>query len=911
MSNPVPPVLTVRYDGSHGTFSAGHDVVVGRDLRADLRVPHPLVSRNHLVLRFEQGRWVGVDNGSLNGIYVDGQRVPLVEIREGQSVNLGSPDGPLISFDLGRNEGRAGRPPETVSMPVVRPATARPGRPAPPPGSVGEAAPYPDPRVGVHPGMQPPYPPPAYPQPPYPPPPYPPPPYQQPYPPYPQQPQPPYPAYGQQGYPQPSYQPPYPPPADPAPYPPLDDHPPAPPPAPRPAEVQTSTPPEVDNLATRMVQILRPGSTSAPEAPSGAITLGRAPDNDIVISDVLASRHHAMLVPSELGVTIRDNRSINGTFVNGVRVGSAFLAEGDQVTIGNVDLEFRGGSLVRHTEAAATTGGLEVRDVCFDVEGGKRLLNDISLTARPGTLTAVVGGSGAGKTTLVRLIAGYTRPSSGSVIFEGHDLHAEYAILRSRIGMVPQDDVVHRQLTVRQALGYAAELRLPPDSSKSDREKAVAQVLDELDLTKHADTRVETLSGGQRKRASVALELLTGPSLLILDEPTSGLDPALDRQVMLMLRALADAGRVVIVVTHSVSYLDICDQILLIAPGGKTAFIGPPDQVEPELGTRNWADIFAQVGADPEQANRRFLAQHDGHNGAQAPVPETPADLGSPPPESLRKQLSTVARRQVRLIVSDRGYTFFLAALPFIVGMVVLFVPGNKPGLGFADPMGAAPTQPQYIMVFLNFGAVFMGVALTIRDLIGERAIFKREQAVGLSTIAYLLAKITVFCAFAVVQAAVATAIVRIGKGAPTMHPQFFGNATLSLFVTVAGTCVASAVLGLALSAFAQTNEQVMPMLVVAVLMQLVLSGGIIPMVDVEGHSKPLDYPSWVTPARWGYAAGSSSIDLPNLVKVPQIHTKDPLWQHTKHIYVLDMAMLAALSVLYSLIVWWKIRLRR
>jgi ABC-type multidrug transport system ATPase subunit len=477
--------------------------------------------------------------------------------------------------------------------------------------------------------------------------------------------------------------------------------------------------------------------------------------------------------------------------------------------------------------------------------------------------------------------------------------------------MVPQDDVVHRQLTVNQALGYAAELRLPPDTSKADRDQAVAQVLEELELTKHADTRVDKLSGGQRKRASVALELLTGPSLLILDEPTSGLDPALDRQVMLMLRGLADAGRVVLVVTHSVSYLDVCDQILLMAPGGKTAFCGGPDQVEAVFGGTNWAEIFAKVGADPDEANRRFL-EREGHERPDPAVAETPpADLGKSPPESIRKQLSTIARRQVRLVISDRGYTAFLAALPFIVGLVVLAVPGANPGLGVADPRGNAPTQPQYIMVFLNFGAVFMGVALTIRDLIGERPIFRREQAVGLSTTAYLLAKVGVFCAFAVVQSGIATVIVRLGKGAPTQHPQFFGNATVSLFVTVAGTCVASAILGMVLSAFAQTNEQIMPLLVISVLVQLVLSGGIIPMVDQAGHSKVLDYLSWLTPARWGYAAGASSIDLPKLVNVPQIHTKDPLWQHSQHIYLLDMGMLSVLSVVYGAVVWWKIRLKR
>src|SRR5262249_23130316 len=224
---------------------------------------------------------------------------------------------------------------------------------------------------------------------------------------------------------------------------------------------------------------------------------------------------------------------------------------------------------------------------------------------------------------------GYTHPTTGTVAFEGHDVHAEYASLRSRIGMVPQDDVVHGQLTVRQALMYAAELRLPPDTTKADREQVVNEVLEELEMTKHLDTRVDKLSGGQRKRASVALELLTGPSLLILDEPTSGLDPALDRQVMTMLRQLADAGRVVLVVTHSLTYLDVCDQVLLLAPGGKTAFCGPPDQIGPELGTTNWADIFSTVAGDPAEANRRYLAR-TGPAPAAAASSRQPADLGAP-----------------------------------------------------------------------------------------------------------------------------------------------------------------------------------------------------------------------------------------------------------------------------------------
>ena len=343
--------------------------------------------------------------------------------------------------------------------------------------------------------------------------------------------------------------------------------------------------------------------------PPGAVKIGRATDNDIVIPDVLASRHHATLIPPG-GTEIADNRSINGTFVNGARVDTALLDEGDVVTIGNVDLLFTRGTLVRRTEteAATATGGLDVRAVTWTIENHKTPAGQHLADRAAGHADRGDRAVGCGQVHVRATGRRLHHPTSGTVSFEGHNVHAEYASLRSRIGMVPQDDVVHGQLTVNQALMYAAELRLPPDTTKEDRQQVVAQVLAELEMTQHAETRVDKLSGGQRKRASVALELLTGPSLLILDEPTSGLDPALDRQVMTMLRQLADAGRVVLVVTHSLTYLDVCDQVLLLAPGGKTAFCGPPGQIGPVMGTTNWADIFSSVASDPDGANQRYRA---------------------------------------------------------------------------------------------------------------------------------------------------------------------------------------------------------------------------------------------------------------------------------------------------------------
>ncbi|WP_082974749.1 FHA domain-containing protein [Mycobacterium sp. E3247] len=870
MTRPAPPILTIRHDGYQRSFAAGHEVVVGRDMQADMRIADPRISRAHLILRFDQGRWLAIDNGSLNGTYLNGYRMPVIDVHDGQSIHVGNPRGPRLTFAIGPQQGYADRPGRIRPSPEPGPPTlawsALPEQtnPVRNPGRSGPHAPRPaPPNSPPRQAVSPPRPAPA--------------------------PSRPVPTPGGRGTP-PNER--------------TVVH------AGAPAAELTvvdAMSADVSNLATRFVKLLSPRSSAA--AGTRALTIGRAAECDIVVSDVLASRQHATLVQTPLGTEIRDN-SINGTFVNGTRVGSAILTDDDVVTIGNVDLVFRDGTLTERSDAATRTGGLEVRNVEYVVDNGKQLLDDISLIARPGTLTAVIGGSGAGKSTLARLIAGYTTPSSGSVTFEGHDIHAEYASLRSRIGMVPQDDVVHRQLTINQALGYAAELRLPPDTSKSDRAKVVAQVLEELDLTKHADTRVDKLSGGQRKRASVALELLTGPSLLILDEPTSGLDPALDHQVMTMLRQLADAGRVVIVVTHMLSYLDTCDQLLLVAPGGKTAYCGPPDQIGAAMGTTNWAKIFTKVGADPEEANRRFIEQRDAQKQKLLPDKAAePGALGEPVHTSVRRQISTVARRQVRLVVADRAYFAFLALLPFILGSLSLTVPGSN-GFHLPGANAGTPDEAAQILALLMPAAAFMGIALTIRDLVGERPIFQREQAVGLSTTAYLLAKTAVFCGFAIVQSAIITAIVVIGKSAPTRGAVLLGHstvgATAELFATVAATCVASAILGLAISSLVRSSEQIMPLFVVAVMAQLVLCGGMVPVTGRLG----LDQLSFAMPARWGYAAAASTVDLRHVVP-DSLLSQDRFWQHTSRVWLLDMGMLAALSLFYAGFVRWRIRLRR
>lgn len=733
--------ITVRSGGVRRTYPPGRDIVIGRDIRADVRIPHPAIARAHVLLRCEDTRWTAVDNDGVNGMFVGGQRVQSSPVSDGMTLHLGNPDGPLVTLELG---------------------------------------------------------------------------------------------------------------------PPLDER-----------------------------QSAR------------ALTIGRAADVDIAMSDMLASQHHATLVSTESGLQIHDANSASGTFVNGERIKARTLEDDDVVTIGNVDFVCVAGSLVRRTVPATTTGGLELCDVGLTLaDGGATLLDRVSLTVRPGGLTAVIGPSGSGKSALLKIVAGRRWPTSGAVKMDGRDLHAEYESLGSRIGMVPQEDVVHSGLTVTQALDFAVKLRMPPDISEDERRQAISRVLDELDMCEQAGTRVDELSDGQRKRVSIATELLTEPSLLVLDKPTTGLDPALDRQMMAMLRRLADAGRVIVVVTHSLPFVGVCDQVLLLAPGGKTAYRGAPDGVAEAMGSADWADIYESIVADPDGAQRCFFERH-GVATEPAATPSAPASRTKARPTAFWRQVATIAQRQVALIVANHRYLAFLVMAPIVVALLPLSVGGDA---GFTQPAASAPYEPRQVIVLLIFAAILMGSTLSVRDLIGERVIYRHEQAAGLSPSAYLSAKIIVFSAVAVAQSALLVFVVvapGLGKPAP-QTAALLGNPVLELFVDVAATAAVAAVLGLLISAVSRSSNQYVLLLGAVCVAQLVLAGS---LVSIAGHPV-LEVTAAVTPVRWGVAAAASTIDLPNLVPA----VRDPLWEHSALTWLFDIAMLGVLAVVFAAFVRWRLR---
>ncbi len=307
------------------------------------------------------------------------------------------------------------------------------------------------------------------------------------------------------------------------------------------------------------------------------ITIGRSAENDVFLDDPRVSRRHALIERMGARFRLRDLRSDNGTFVNGQRIkDTVWLQPGDEIRIANVQLAFAQDGL----QQLEFPFGLRLDALHLNkwVAKDKNILQDLSFSILPREFVALVGVSGAGKSTLMDALNGFRPATQGTVLINGVDLYKEYDSFRSELGYVPQDDIMHRELTVGKALDYAAQLRMPADTSPAERRRRVAEVLSELGLADRKDMPIDKLSGGQRKRVSIGIELITKPGLFFLDEATSGLDPGTEAELMRLLRQLADDGRTIVLVTHATKNVMMCDKVIFLAKGGYLAFFGPPEE---------------------------------------------------------------------------------------------------------------------------------------------------------------------------------------------------------------------------------------------------------------------------------------------------------------------------------------------
>lgn len=608
----------------------------------------------------------------------------------------------------------------------------------------------------------------------------------------------------------------------------------------------------------------------------------------------------------EQGWTLIDRGVAQGLFLDGCRVQQLPLFAGRRVVlaVGRPRRHTLRLEVVREPREAvqvpapepvpkpvpkpAPPPALVVDGVGFVAPGGRRLLERVTLALPERSLTAVIGPSGAGKSTLLRLLTGQARPSYGSVRWHGADVHAEYDALRHRIGLVPQEEILHRQLSVRQGLAYAARLRLPEDSGADQRDRRAREVIERMGLQRQASQRVSSLSGGQRKRVSIATELLTAPPLLFLDEPTSGLDPGLDRSVMHELRGLADDGRTVVVATHSVMGLDACDNVVVIARGGTVAFVGPPDQVLAHFGCSSYPELF-------DLLESRAVAPFVHPRGIFAGERRRPVHHGGSGPGT-GVQLRTLVRRNLAVVLADRLHLALLVALPLVLAGLARLVQGEA-GVSMVltrNPAGQLiGSEPSQRLTILVMAAVLMGIAMTVRELVSERAIFRREYAVGLSPGLYYASKAVVLASLCFGQGLLVAWLALAGlPGADGNGVRDWGWWEIGLPVGL--LAAVTALMGLAVSARVRALEHAMPALVAVVMVQLVLSSAIVQMAG-----RPvLDSLSWLSPSRWAYAAAASSVHLERAHRFDPSDVADPLFEASAQQWLLDTGALLLVGAL-------------
>ncbi|AXG77154.1 ABC transporter ATP-binding protein/permease [Streptomyces paludis] len=850
------PELVLELNGRTWTLDPSRSYTLGRDPQGDLVIDDARVSWRHATISWGGRGWVIEDHGSTNGTYAQGRRIQQLEIGAGSAVHLGNAtDGPRVSLTGGGAGGAAA--PQQAQQAHQAPAPQQQSAP----GWASQQAPV-----------------------------------------------------QQQGYPQQSQQQSQQ----------QQQHQQQPGQQPgQQAGQQISAPQHQAHIPHQQAAPGADGGAGAPQvygdrSPTTfhhfslgrVMRIGRALENELVVSDLQVSRHHAEFTATPDGrFEIRDLGSHNGTYVNGqpiAKSATVLLGPSDIVGVGHSTFRLVGDRLEEFVDTGEVS--FSARHLTVTVDGGKQILKDVSFGVPEKSLIAVIGPSGSGKSTLLKALTGYRPADQGDVLYDNRNLYKQFAELRQRIGLVPQDDILHKELTVKKALKYAAKLRFPGDTAVAEREARIGEVLGELKLDVHKDKKITALSGGQRKRVSVALELLTKPSLIFLDEPTSGLDPGMDRDVMQLLRALADDGRTVLVVTHSVAELAICDKLLVLAPGGSVAYFGPPEEALNFFGYTSWADVFSAFEnyRDYDWAGRWRGSQHyqmyaaDIDAVAAQSVHMPPAQqMRAPKAQSWGSQLWTLIRRYVSVIASDKGFMALLVALPAVLGVVSTVIPA-KFGLGVPEAPSRFNTASGTIMLVLIVGMCFTGAANSVRELIKERVIYERERATGLSRSAYLMSKVVTLGLITALQGVIICAIGFAPRKMPAegliMPP------AVELCVVVIALGLTSMMFGLVISSLVKTSEKTMPLLVMFAIVQVVFTGVLFQLYDSPG----LEQFAWLMPARWAIAGAGTTLDLGRLMAPFDLNNPnnlDPLWKHSAGQWIMDVSVLVVMAVALGFVV--------
>jgi ABC-type multidrug transport system ATPase subunit len=540
---------------------------------------------------------------------------------------------------------------------------------------------------------------------------------------------------------------------------------------------------------------------------------------------------------------------------------------------------------------AAHAPGVRVDVVAVDRHAGARqILHGVSLTVEPGELVAVAGRSGAGKSTLLEIIGGMRRPSVGRVLHDGWP-----AATGGGVGYVPQDDIIHRELPLRRTLRYAAALRLPRGSSLAVIDRVVDETLHDLDLADRADVRVGALSGGQRKRACIAVELLTRPHLLLLDEPTSGLDPSTAAEVLGVLRRLAGSGVTVVLTTHAPPDIDACDRVVFLARDGHLAFAGTPAAARAHFGVADLAHAYRRLPA--RVTSMRPVDGSTAVDPETAPAAAVPRRLPPPRRRPQRtgavRQWSLLARRSAEVMVRNRLTLAVLLGSPLLVTAMfaVLFRPG---AFDAAETGSLGPAQTVFWIAFAGF---FFGLTYGLLQIVGEMAVLRRERLAGLRVGAYVVAKVTVLAPVLALVAVALLGVLRLLDRLPAAGWTTYA----ALFAVLVAESVAALTLGLLASAVVADAAQATLALPMLCFPQVLFAGAVVPVADMAGPGQVI---SAGMANRWAFESLGRSLDLDALTgQLPALAAYEPAFAGSAIAGVAVLAGTAALCGLATVLV--------
>lgn len=558
------------------------------------------------------------------------------------------------------------------------------------------------------------------------------------------------------------------------------------------------------------------------------LTIGRAPDNDIVLDAPGVSRHHATLTYSNgAPPVIADAGSTNGTFVNGEPLTQArALTPHDLVFLGGFLLRVDGRHIRRHDLSASR---ITARQITKEI-GGRTILRDVSLALYPREFIGLMGPSGCGKSTLMDALNGLRPATSGAVLVNDLDLYRNFDALRRSIGYVPQRDILHDVLTVERTLFYTAKLRLPETTALPDLHRIVGEVIATVGLDEHRTTQFRQLSGGQQKRLSLAIELITKPNFLFLDEPTSPLDPETTENMMLLFRQLADEGRIVVMVTHKFEKFEEMHHVAILTKGGRLAYFGPPREALNYFGCREPGEIYRRIGGrDPEELSRAYQAsthQQQYVAGRIAETEELTRTSGSMPIGGAGaaasggaerrfgvQQWLTLMRRYLEIKLKDRRNTLLLLAqAPVIAGILAVIT-------------GSQLNDPKTIFIGAII-AIWFGANNAVREIVSEAPIYVRERLVNLKIPSYVLSKFAVLSGIGLIQCALFVGLLVVLGG---LSAGDFPVLTLVLYFTL----LAGVSMGLLFSALVNSSEKAMSILPLILIPQLLLGGFLKPLDDI------------------------------------------------------------------------------